>query len=1164
MNRLTPSVCVCLVFLVAMTIAGCGGGSGVRLKFPGGTALAIDQGQSITINVTTTGDAGMGVTWSCSGAACTTLANSSTTSVTFNATGATGTATITATSIKQTTVTGSVTVTVSAVPAVSTTQVQLTAAPATAGVAYSFSFAATGGAGTLTWSATGLPTGLSINSSTGAISGTATAKGSPSITVTVTDSSAAGPKTGSVTLTLTINNPAPPAITTTQAQLTAAPGTAASLYGFTFHGTGTGTLTWSATGLPSDGLSLAAGTGIVSGTPTSKATISFMLTLSDSFGQSSAATAFTLTVNNPAAPTITTTQAQVTAAPGTVGTAYSFTFHDTGTGTLTWSAVGLPADGLSLNSSTGVVSGTPTSKQSVAFTLTVTDTFGQSTAATAFAITVNNPAAPVISTTPPQVPSATVNVAYSFTFQGSGFGTLVWSTTPALSDGLSINASTGKVTGTPTVATTLNFSVSLTDGLGQVTTVSGFSIVVSTESIAFTPSAPNSVTAGGTLSVNATVSGDSGSGGVNWSVSCASAPCGSFTANHTASGTATTYNAPPTPPNGGTVTITATAADAPSPQVSAIVTVNAPPLSITTGSLPSGTVNATYNATITASGGVPPYTFKLDATSTALPANLIFTTGSPSATISGTPTANGTTNNIVVDVQDSEGTPMTAQMTFSLTVNAANVACGSGSESLLNGQYAILLRGFDTGGPAAIGATFDADGAGHVAKLVGIEDINTTTGIGPQLNLSITSGSSSYSVGSDHRGCLTLVTSAATQVFRFSLNQISAGVASNGHIIEFDSTGSNTAGTLRKQTTAAFATSQITGNFAFGVSGPDPNGGKFAAVGLVSFNGAGGFNNSPASVVDFNDKGNVDGNAGNGTYPANPVSLTQGLYSISAASGRGTFSFLPGGGGATTQHTVLYVVSASELLILSSDAQSTNSLFAGSALKQTLGSFSVSSLTAKSILYTTGLGNNGGTPVSRVSAGILTITSAGNFSFSGQQNSGGNISTQSATGTYSVASDGRVTFAGGGGGGAPIFYLVSANDGFVLFTDGSGSSNVESGFLEPQSGSPFSNSTTHTTYAFGTLQPEDTAVDNGSGVATFDGAGNITGTTDDNSSGTLTGGSAFSATYSIDATGLGSIPANCTLGTNCNNIFFVISPTKIVLLATDSGDTHPNLQVAEQ
>jgi hypothetical protein len=1167
MNRLTASVSALLILIVMMGACG-GGSSNVILTFPGGQALAIDQGQSVTINVTAVNDGGMGVTWTCSGPACTTLANVTTTAVTFNASGPTGMATITATSKSQVSVSGSVVVTVSAPPSIATTQAQVTAAPATAGVAYNFALTITGGAGAITWSATGLPAdGLSINATTGAISGTPTAKGSVTFTATAKDSSAAGPQSSSVQLTITVNNPPPPVVTTTQAQVTVAPATAGSAYTFTFHATGTGTLTWSSVGLPADGLSLNASTGVVSGTPPTKQSVAFTLTVSDAFGQSSGATAFTITVNNPAAPAITTTQVQVTAAPATAGSAYTFTFHATGTGTLTWSAVGLPADGLSLNASTGVVSGTPPTKQSVAFTLTVSDAFGQSSGAAAFTITVNNPAAPVITTTPAQVPSATVNVAYNFTFHGSGSAPLTWSwsLTPATSDGLSINSGTGAVTGTPASATTLNFSVSLTDNFGQVTTVNGFSIVVSTESIVFTSAPPSSMTAGGTQVVSATVTSDPGNGGVNWTVTCGGGSCGSFTLSHTASGGQTTYDAPPVPPTGGTVTITATAADAPSPKVTAVVTINAQPLIFTTSSLPNGTVNIAYNATITASGGVPPYIFSLDVTSTPLPANLTFNPGSPSATITGTPAATGTTNNIVVDVKDSETVPMTKQITFSITVNAANAACGSGSESLMNGQYAIALRGFDASGPVGIGATFDADGLGHIAKLVGLEDINSSGPSGVQ-NLSITSGSSSYSVGSDHRGCLTILNSAGTtQKFRFSLGPISAGVASNGRIIEFDNTGSNTSGVMRKQDLAAFSTAQISGNFAFGASGSDVGGGKFAAIGLVSLNGGGGFNGSPASVVDFNDKGSVDNNGT--TYPANPISLSQGSYSVSSSSGRGTLSFLPVVNGSSTVHEILYVVSSSELLIMSSDPQAPpngNSLFVGSALKQTLGSFNAASLNAKSILYTTGLGNNSGTAVSRISAGIFSPTGTGTFSFSGEQNDGGNISAQSAPpgSTYTVGSDGRVTFAGGGGN-TPILYLVGANKGFVLFTDGGGSAHVESGFLEPQTGSPFSNSSASGTYAFGTYQPEDTGVDLSTGVATFN-AGNITGTSDDNSSGTLTAGSSILDTYSIDATGLGSIPANCTLGTNCNNIFFVISPTKFVLLKTKAGSADPNLQVAEQ
>jgi large repetitive protein len=1115
MNRLTPSVCVCMVFAVAMAITGCGGSSGVKLIFPSGAAMAIDQGQSVTVKVSTTGDAGMGVTWTCSGAACTTLASASATSVTFNATGNAGTATITATSIKQNTVTASVTVTVSALPAISTTQVQLVAAPATAGVAYNFSFAATGGAGKLLWSATGLPAGLSISSTTGAISGTAAAKGSPSVTVTVTDSSTAGPKSVSSTLTLTINNPAPPAITTTQAQVTAAPGTTGSIYGFTFHATGNGTLTWSATGLPSDGLSLAAGTGIVSGTPTSKATFSLTVTVSDSFGQSSAPTAFALAVNNPAAPTITTTQAQVTAASGTVGTAYSLTFHDAGTGALTWSAIGLPADGLSFNSSTGVVSGTPTSKQSVAFTLTVSDTFGQSTAATPFALTVNNPAAPVISTTPAQVPSATVNVAYNFTFQGKGFGTLAWSTTPALSDGLSINSSTGKLTGTPTTATTLAFGVSLTDALGQVTTVNGYSIVASTESIAFTPSAPTSATAGGTLTVNAIVSSDPGSGGVNWSVTCASAPCGSFSSSHTASGTATTYNAPTLPPTGGTVTITATAADAPSPLVSAVVTVNAAPLVVSTKSLPGGTVNTSYSGTVTASGGVPPYTFSLDASSTALPANLTFTTGSPSATITGTPTATGTTNNIIVDVKDSEGTPMTAQMTYTLKISNATADCTgapTGHESTLNGHYVFLFEGWagsSTGTPQAYVASFAADGAGNIQNLgsgVGGE-VDTNDSInGPQnftINSTISNAASLYKVGTDPTGsgdvgCVVIASSSqgGSATFRFSLgHKNGSSIYTKGRLIEFDDTtgtGSRGSAVMLLQTTPFTITAN---NYAFGASGWDAARRHVATGGFLTVSSGGAITNLTA---DTDDAGTVNSGVAGPILGAVGNNGTVGTPDATAGRSILTVNYQVGAS-VNTFHFARYPVNTDEYFYISTDAVSSSvPLLAGRGIvTHAAGTFSNLSLGGNYVLHATGNGSG----VANVALGLFTFSSG---SINGTINTyaAGTVpSSATPSGSYSVDTQAGRTTSTAGGKFPPTFYVAAPTlsaEPISIFSVGT-DPEATFGVGEASTGT-FATAGMAGNYFFGTDSSNDNTVTDEVGVVSIASSGALTGTQDSSGS----------------------------------------------------------------
>ena len=71
------------------------------------------------------------------------------------------------------------------------------------GTATSLTVSATGGTGSYTWTATGLPTGLSIASSTGVISGTPTTAGTYSTTVTATDTASVA---GSASFTWTISS----------------------------------------------------------------------------------------------------------------------------------------------------------------------------------------------------------------------------------------------------------------------------------------------------------------------------------------------------------------------------------------------------------------------------------------------------------------------------------------------------------------------------------------------------------------------------------------------------------------------------------------------------------------------------------------------------------------------------------------------------------------------------------------------------------------------------------------------------------------------------------------------------------------------------------------------------------------------------------------------
>ncbi len=118
-----------------------------------------------------------------------------------------------------------------------------------------------------------------------------------------------------------------------------------------------------------------------------------------------------------------------------------------------------------------------------------------------------------------------------------------------------------------------------------------------------------------------------------------------------------------------------------------------------------------------------------------------------------------------------------SQQTDSVQFRIKDGTCGSGNESILNGQYAFLLQGGGAGaGYSAFIGSFTADGSGHITG--GLLDVNRTSG--PVTGLSILSAGSSYSVGADGRGCLTLANSfGGTPAFRFSIGALDGSEARN-------------------------------------------------------------------------------------------------------------------------------------------------------------------------------------------------------------------------------------------------------------------------------------------------------------------------------------------------------------------------------------------------
>ncbi len=351
-----------------------------------------------------------------------TLNSTGTTPVTLSASNSTGAGTAT------------LTVTTSVVAPVITSS-----SSATGTVGNSFSYQITASNSPTSFGATGLPAGLSINSATGLVSGAPTATGTS--TVTLNASNSAG--TGSATLTLSIN-PAVPVITSAST----ASGTVGVAFSYQITASNSPT-SFGATGLPA-GLSINNSTGVISGTPTASATTAVTMSATNAAGTSTAT--LTLTVNR-AVPAITSANT----ASGTVGKSLSYQITASNSPT-SFGATGLPA-GLSVNTTTGVISGTPSVSGQSLITLSATNAAGTGTGTLTLTVNAATPAITSSSTA-----SATVGSAFSYQITATNNPTSFGAT--GLPSGLSISSTTGLISGTPAASGTSSVTLSAANGAG--------------------------------------------------------------------------------------------------------------------------------------------------------------------------------------------------------------------------------------------------------------------------------------------------------------------------------------------------------------------------------------------------------------------------------------------------------------------------------------------------------------------------------------------------------------------------------------------------------------------------------------------------------------------------------------------------------------------------
>ncbi|MDQ6739559.1 MAG: putative Ig domain-containing protein, partial [Actinomycetota bacterium] len=596
-------------------------------------------------------------------------------------------------------------------------------ASAFVGTPYSQTLTATGGMAPYTFSLISgtLPAGLTLNSSTGQIAGTPTAAvvNAP-LTFQVTDSTAP-PQTATAAFTLTVSAPPGLAIATTSL----ANGSVNTPYSQTLTATGgKAPYTFALTsGTLPGGLTLNPATGLISGTPTAAATnasLTFQATDSTTPTAFSATKTLTITIGSGTVAITTTSLPEAV-----VNQPYNVTLNAAGgTTPYTWSIVsGRLPSGFQLDPSTGQISGTTAGVFDGIFTVQYRVTDSSPTPQTATASLTIIVGTGVLKITNTSLANGQVNAPYSQTLTATGgTGPLTFSVLPGspLPNGLTLNAATGEISGTPTApVSTLRVSFQVKDSstTNPQTAQANLNLTITTGPPSITTTLLPAGTVGSAYSATVSAAG----GTPPYTFSATGLPAGlSINSSGRITGTPTTAGTSP-------VSVTVKDSTTPTGQMATAnlsITIASTQPTITAASLPAGTVGSAYSATVSATGGTPPYTFS----ATGLPAGLSI---NASGQISGTPATAGTSPVTVTLTDSTSPTHQTATANLSITIGATlAITTASLSAGTQGAAYSATVNA--TGGTQPY--TFSATGlpAGLTINASGqISGTPTTAGTSP-------------------------------------------------------------------------------------------------------------------------------------------------------------------------------------------------------------------------------------------------------------------------------------------------------------------------------------------------------------------------------------------------------------------------------------------------